>query len=408
LRGPQVLIGRRSVQDLDHQDLGYKMTVTRFYLFRPLIAMPAHLTLNNLTKRFGSVTAVQNLWLTVEQGEILALLGPSGCGKSTTLQMLAGVLQPDSGTVELAGHTLNRVPPEKRDIALVLQRGLLFPHLTVGENVAFGLKMRGITRTERDERAAAMLRLVQLEGFGQRRPSELSGGQAQRVALARSLVIQPQLLLLDEPLSALDANLREEMQDLILKLRTETGVTMLLVTHDQAEAVVMAERIALMFDGCLRQVATPEQIYRQPSDEQVARFMGGVNFLAVEAEGRQWRLLNPAASGEALACLTGISEQQGRFCVTLRPEQIQVFAEGSGLPESSNLLQATVTANRFTGTQRRLTLRLSGDVIDLQAWVAPTEPFELGQSVWIYLPTDALWPLPDSTEKRLAESVPKA
>ncbi|MFM7426613.1 MAG: ABC transporter ATP-binding protein [Elainella sp.] len=357
--------------------------------------MPSHLTLSNLTKRFGRVTAVQNLWLSVEQGEILALLGPSGCGKSTTLQILAGVLQPDSGMVELAGRALNRLPPEKRDIALVLQRGLLFPHLTVGENVAFGLKMRGLNRTERDERAAQMLRLVQLEGFGERRPWELSGGQAQRVALARSLVIQPQLLLLDEPLSALDASLREDMQELILTLQVKTGVTMLLVTHDQSEAVVMAQRVALMFNGCLRQVDTPEQIYRQPQDEQVARFMGGVNFFAVEAEGQQWRLSGSRA--ENRICLAGASAQQGRRQVTIRPEQIQVFAEGSSLPESINLLQATVAANRFTGTQRRLTLTESSG-LDLQAWVPPTETFEPGQSVWIYLPPEALWPLPDSAE----------
>uniref|UniRef100_UPI0018807F0B ABC transporter ATP-binding protein n=1 Tax=Oculatella sp. LEGE 06141 TaxID=1828648 RepID=UPI0018807F0B len=353
-----------------------------------------HLTLQNLTKRFPGITAVQDLWLEVEAGEILALLGPSGCGKSTTLQMIAGVLQPDRGTIALDGQILNTVPPEKRDIALVLQRGLLFPHLTVGENVAFGLKMRGVNRVEREEKAIAMLRQVQLEGFVGRKPSELSGGQAQRVALARSLVIHPKLLLLDEPLSALDANLREEMQDLILQLQTQTGVTMLIVTHDQAEAVVMSQRIALMFDGCLRQVDTPERIYQHPNDETVAQFMGGVNFFSMQAQGRQWRLSN--------GCVL-ISEQSyhGSIQATIRPEQVQVFTEARSQP---NMVPATVIANRFTGTQRRLTLAIAPE-LTLQAWVTPAQDVQVGQSVWAYLPSVALWYFPQSNASPQAVQV---
>lgn len=338
------------------------------------------LVLKNLTKHFPGVTAVQDLWLEVQTCEIQALLGPSGCGKSTTLQMIAGVLQPDRGTIALEGQMLNGVPPEKRNIALVLQRGLLFPHLTIGENVAFGLKIRGVNRTEREEKAIAMLHQVQLDGFAERKPSELSGGQAQRVALARSLVIHPKLLLLDEPLSSLDANLREEMQDLILRLQAQTGVTMLIVTHDHAEAVVMSQRIALMFDGCLRQVDTPERIYQQPNDEMVAQFMGGVNFFSVYAQGQQWKLPN----GLAL-----VSEQHGQGFIqaTIRPEQIQVFTEGRS---QDNTIPATVIANRFTGTQRRLTLAIDPE-LTVQAWVAPTQNFRVGQSVWAHLPPTALW-----------------
>ena len=353
----------------------------------------SHLVLQNLTKHFQGVTAVQNLWLEVEQGEILALLGPSGCGKSTTLQMIAGALSPDTGTIALAGRSLNSVPPERRDIALVLQRSLLFPHLTVGENVAFGLKMRGVNRATREEKTVALLRQVQLDGFADRKPSELSGGQAQRVALARSLVIHPKLLLLDEPLSALDANLREEMQELILQLQAQTGITMLLVTHDQAEAVVMAGRIALMVEGCLRQVDTPEQLYRQPCDQTVARFVGGVNFFAAQAQGRQWKLAGN---------LTLISEQdyQGAIQATVRPEQIQVFAALHSVPsckESAvNIVPATVTATRFTGTQRRLTLAIAPN-LTLQAWIAPTQDFQVGQVVWAHLPPAALWCFPESS-----------
>lgn len=349
----------------------------------------SHLVLQNLTKRFQSITAVQDLWLTVEAGEIVSLLGPSGCGKSTTLQMIAGVLAPDAGVMQLDGRVLNRVAPEKRDIALVLQRGLLFPHLTVGENIAFGLKMRGINRAEREQQAIAMLRQVQLEGFAQRQPSELSGGQTQRVALARSLVIHPKLLLLDEPLSALDANLREEMQELILRLRTQTGVTMLIVTHDQTEAVVMSDRIAVMFDGCLRQVDTPEQLYRQPCDQAIARFLGGVNFFLATAHGKTWILPDGAT-------LRSQSSAEGAIHVTIRPEQIQVCTTPPNGSTGSNSLPVTIVANRFVGVQRRLTLATSADRL-LQAWVSPTLEVAIGQSVWAYLPPEALWCFPESS-----------
>jgi len=346
-----------------------------------------HLALQRLTKRFLGVPAVQDLWLDIEAGEILSLLGPSGCGKSTTLQMIAGVLRPDGGTVQLEGVVLNEVPPEKRDIALVLQRGLLFPHLTVGENVAFGLKMRGVNRTDREAQAAAMLRQVQLEGFGDRKPSELSGGQAQRGAVARSLVTQPKLLLLDEPLSALDANLREEMQDLILRLQAQTGVTMMIVTHDQAEAVVMSDRIALMFAGQLRQVATPEALYRHPCDEATARFMGGVNFFPGQAQGRRWTL----ATGETL---TSDVAQDGSVQVTVRPEQVRVLKH---LSAEVNTFAAKVMSQRFTGTQRRLTLSLHSELV-LQAWVNPTQEWAIAQDVYVQLPPDALWCFPSDSD----------
>ncbi len=350
----------------------------------------SYLALENLTKRFRGTPAVQDLWLQVEQGEILSLLGPSGCGKSTTLQMIAGVLHLDRGVIELDGRTLNQVPPENRDIALILQRGLLFPHLTVGENVAFGLKMRGVNRAEREEKAIAMLQQVQLAGFADRRPVELSGGQAQRVAVARALVIHPKLLLLDEPLSALDANLRSEMQDFIVRLQRQTGVTMILVTHDQAEAVVISDRIALMFEGRLHQVDAPEQLYRQPRDQATARFMGGVNFFSAEARQRQWTFAPSVV-------LTSRYPTQGTIQWTIRPEDIQVFAEPlsgatvSGAAVSGmNTIPATVVANRFTGMQRRLTLAIAPDLM-LQAWVAPIQEWAIGQSVWAHLPPEALW-----------------
>ncbi|MGB3293999.1 MAG: ABC transporter ATP-binding protein [Phormidesmis sp.] len=348
----------------------------------------SQLILKNLSKSFRGVPAVQDLWLEIEPGEIVSLLGPSGCGKSTTLQLIAGILRPDAGQIELGNRLLNRVPPEKRNVALILQKGLLFPHLSVGENVAFGLKMQGMNRAEREERALSMLEQVQLSGFAHRQPAELSGGQAQRVALARSLVIAPQLLLLDEPLTALDANLREDMQDLILRLQAETGVTLLVVTHDQAEAVVISQRIALMFDGQLRQVATPEQLYQSPCDQTVARFFGGVNFFAADAHQHQWQIVSSEPVPKTI--LTSDHALEGPVQVTIRPEQIQVFAE----PQPwANGLPATVTASRFTGTQRRLTLKTAAG-LTLQAWISPHQMFTLGQSVWTYLPPDALWGFP--------------
>ena len=355
----------------------------------------AYFSVQQLTKRFRNVPAVNDVWLEIAAGERLSLLGPSGCGKSTTLQLIAGILRPDQGQICLDGRMLTRVPPERREIALVLQKGLLFPHLSVGENVAFGLKMRGVSRAEQEERVLTMLKQVQLPDFANRKPAELSGGQAQRVALARSLVIQPKVLLLDEPLSALDASLRSDMQDLILQLQAETGVTMVIVTHDQSEAVVMSDRIALMITGCLRQVDTPETLYQQPSDETVARFFGGMNFFYAQAQ--QHRLKLPGGD-----IFTTDYPQEGPVVqVTIRPERIHVLAESIC---GSNWLPVVVTQNRFTGTQRQLTLKTPTG-LKLQAWVPPSQNFAIGQSVFAHLPADALWSLP--TQNQLTSPVPQ-
>ena len=359
------------------------------------MSKPAYLSLQQLTKSFRNISAVQDVWLDVAAGERLALLGPSGCGKSTTLQLIAGIQQPDAGQIFLEGQPLNQVPPERRGMALVLQKGLLFPHLSVGENVAFGLKMRRVSRKEREQRALTMLDQVQLSGFANRRPSELSGGQAQRVALARSLVIAPKVLLLDEPLSALDANLRGTMQELILRLQEETGVTLIVVTHDQSEAVVISERVALMFDGHLRQVATPEVLYQQPADETVARFFGGVNFFTAQAQGHKLTLpggdiLTTAypQSGHRSGSRSG--PQSDSVQITIRPERIHLLANQIC---GTNLLPVTIIQNRFTGTQRHLSLKSTAG-LNLQAWVPPSLDFPVGQTAFAHLPPDALWSFP--------------
>ncbi|MCF2972044.1 ABC transporter ATP-binding protein [Synechococcus sp. Nb3U1] len=346
----------------------------------------SHLVLRHLSKRFGNqrLSALKDLSLTVAAGEIFALLGPSGCGKSTTLNLIAGLLQPDPvpypGEIWLEGIRLNPLPPERRGVTLLSQHSRLFPHLSVGENVAFGLKMRRIPRAEREAQALRMLERVQLAGLAHRRPAQLSGGQAQRVALARALVIQPKLLLLDEPLSALDANLRQEMQELILSLQAESGVTTVWVTHDQAEATTVAQRIGLMFEGQLHQLGSPAEFYQQPQSERIARFFGGVNFWDAQADQHQLWV------GEGIH-LYGAVPQQGKVRLMIRPEQIQVFAH----PPTSlhNVWRAEVISERFTGTQRRLKVQTVLGL--LQAWVAPHQRFRVGQAVWVYLPPEALW-----------------
>ena len=343
----------------------------------------SYVSLQQLTKGFRGIPAVQDVWLDISAGERISLLGPSGCGKSTTLKLMAGLLQPDRGQIYLREQLLNPMPPEQRGIALVLQKGLLFPHLSVGDNVAFGLKMRGASRADQVEQTLTMLDQVQLAGFEDRKPSERSGGQAQRVALARALVIQPKLLLLDEPLSALDASLRGDMQDLILRLQDATGVTLIIVTHDQGEAVMMSHHIALMFEGRLRQVDTPEVLYQRPADETVARFFGGVNFFSAQAQ--QHRLVLPGGD-----ILTTEYPQQGPVQVTIRPERIHLLTDAvCGI----NLLPVTVIQNRFTGTQRHLTLKTAAG-LEVQAWVPPGQNFTVGQSVFAHLPPEALWSLP--------------
>jgi ABC-type Fe3+/spermidine/putrescine transport system ATPase subunit len=361
----------------------------------------SELHLDQLSKSFGQVRALHDLTLHMAPGEIMALLGPSGCGKSTTLQLIAGVLAPDRGEIRLAGKILNRVPPEKRGVALVMQKGVLFPHMTVGENVAFGLKMRGVNRTDREAMARAMLARVHLPQMIARKPGELSGGQAQRVALARALVIQPQLLLLDEPLSALDANLRQDMQDLILDLQAQTGVTTLMVTHDQAEAVVMAQRIALLLEGELHQVGTPRDFYERPVSITAARFFGGVNFW----QGQAWGTRIELEAGPVLTL--GIPET-GPVVVTIRPEHMQLH---SSRPTQINTWPGRILTQRYTGTHQRIQVKTEGGLM-VQGVGNPSQHFGRGEEVWITLPPESLWCIPSAEvfrpESRATPTSPQA
>jgi len=238
-----------------------------------------------VTKRFGETTALDGVSVSIRQGEFMTLLGPSGCGKTTLLNLAAGFLAPDGGEILIAGERMNDVPTYQREIGMMFQNYALFPHMNVAGNVAYGLKVRGVSRQERDRRVEAVLALVRLTGFADRTPRQLSGGQQQRVALARALVINPTVLLLDEPFSALDKNLRASMQVELREIQRKLNVTTIFVTHDQGEALSLSDRVAVMSEGRIRQLGTPEEIYRQPCDRFVASFVGDSNILRGRLDG---------------------------------------------------------------------------------------------------------------------------
>jgi ABC-type Fe3+/spermidine/putrescine transport system ATPase subunit len=344
-------------------------------------AAPPALTLRQLRKTFGPVVAVDGVSLEAAPGEFLALLGPSGCGKSTVLRMVAGLVDPDGGQVLLAGEDITRVPVHRRNVGLVFQSYALFPHMTVFENVAFGLRRRGLPRAELRPRVERMLELVRLGPLGARYPRELSGGQQQRVALARALVTEPRVLLLDEPLSNLDALLRDEMRVELKRLQERLGASMVFVTHDQAEALTLSDRVVVMDRGRIEQVGRPEEVYRRPATPFVARFLGRANFLpgtvaACEAGG-----LTVAIDGGSVvrACWPGDRPAAGqRVQVAVRQESIRLGpagavpqdtpstwpsdppAAGPAARAASNRFAATVVFHAFAGQAHHYVVQLAG------------------------------------------------
>jgi putative spermidine/putrescine transport system ATP-binding protein len=314
----------------------------------------ARLDLDKLSKRYGEFFAVRDVSLQIADGEFLVLLGPSGCGKTTTLRMVAGFIEPSAGAVRLGGSDVTVLPPWKRNAGMVFQSYALFPHLSVAQNVAFGLEMRKLPRADIERRVEEALALVRLTGFGRRLPRQLSGGQQQRVALARALAIRPDVLLLDEPLSNLDAKLRQEVRVEIRELQRQLGLTTVMVTHDQEEALTMADRLVVMNEGAVRQVGSQRDLYERPADRFVAGFVGRSTFLdgAVEAPGR-FR----TDGGLALACAGGIP---GRAALALRPERVEIASSANtNMSGLDNSLPGTVEFVSYLGALIDIHVRLS-------------------------------------------------
>ncbi len=299
----------------------------------------------DVIKRFGAMTAVANVTFTVGAGEIVSLLGPSGCGKTTTLRLISGFEDPDEGTIEIAGESMVGKRPYERNVGLLFQHYALFPHMTVAENVAYGLKHRNWPKAEIGDRVREMLRLVQLQGFESRRPGRMSGGQQQRVALARVLATRPKLVLLDEPLSALDAKLREELRLELKQILTSVGSTTIVVTHDQDEAMSLADRIIIMNRGRIEQQGTPDEIYMQPKTAFVAAFIGRTNWFhgrIEDAPGSAFARLT-MDSGNALAVRHPGVANAGKWSVCIRPERVHVTGpEGRTGSPGENLLPGDV------------------------------------------------------------------
>jgi len=330
------------------------------------------IVLERVTKRFGDVTAVNDVEITIESGEFFSLLGPSGCGKTTTLRLIAGFEMPDRGRVLLQGKDVTHLTPQKRNVNMVFQAYGLFPHMTVADNIAFGPKIKKVPNDEIARRVAEILKTVQLEGMADRRPAQLSGGQQQRVALARSLVNGPAALLLDEPLGALDLKLRKEMQLELKDLQSRTGTTFVYVTHDQEEAMTMSDRIAVMNQGVVEQMATPRELYRRPASAFVAGFIGTSNLITLRVDGRENGLVRMDL-GEGERILAPDPEDGAAAAlITVRPEWIKL-ALGEVGPRASHV-GGTVTDVVYLGsvtqlivvlrTGERLTVHRLNDEVD--------------------------------------------
>jgi putative spermidine/putrescine transport system ATP-binding protein len=360
------------------------------------------INLSSLTKRFDDVIAVNSLDLELHDGELIALLGPSGCGKTTTLRMIAGFEKADEGTISIGDRNVTTLAPEKRNAGMVFQNYALFPHLTVYQNVAFGLEMRKVPKNEIRDRVLAILDKVQLGGLDARYPRQLSGGQQQRTALARALVINPEVLLLDEPLANLDAKLREEMRFYIRSLQQEFEITTVYVTHDQAEALVLADRIAVMMNGVIEQLGTPEEIYRRPETPVVADFVGLTNLVPGSVTERSDNRIS-VETGAGLINGMGPDDLTKRddVLVSIRPETMRL--EGvkgtAGLmgsekqAESSsgvNQLEGDITEQAFLGNLIDYRIDVGGgQVFRVQA--APTPSYTVGERVNLAFPESEVW-----------------
>ena len=386
------------------------------------------LELKNIKKSFTpGEDVLDDICLTVARGEFVTLLGSSGCGKTTTLRIIAGLEQTDSGSVWINGQDVTKLPPDKRDVNTVFQNYALFPHMNVAENIGYGLKLRKVPRGEIKKKVAQMLELVQLEGYEKRKPSELSGGQKQRVAIARALVNNPKVLLLDEPLGALDLQLRRAMQIELKHLQKKLGITFICITHDQEEAINMSDRIAVMRDGCIEQIGTPDEIYNHPKTSYVATFVGNANILHGVAESIQGENAIVKIGNDRVIVKLETSQQDTgdtrakqylaageKVTLAVRSENIllqetavigdtgtdhrdtvDISVSGGGLDahnkNSVSGLQATVTEKNFAGGQLRVTLKLSDGTQLIASRYGIDASVAEGQTVRCsFLPTDAV------------------
>ena len=314
------------------------------------------LQVEGLEKSFGDTSVLRSLDFTVRRGEFVTLLGPSGCGKTTTLRIIAGLLEPDAGRVLLGGRDITRLAPEKRSVNTVFQNYALFPHMNVEKNISYGLRMRGVKKAEWQPQVKEMLRLVQLEGFEKRMPSELSGGQCQRVAIARALILKPELLLLDEPLGALDLKLRRQMQIELKEIQKRLGIAFVYITHDQEEALNMSDRIAVMRDGRFEQMGSPEEIYEHPATRFTAGFIGQTNLLECRVADVHAGGLTLEYAGERFAARKAeFDARMGDMaCLSLRTERLSY----NTAPMSSCSLEGVLTDRRYAGGALRATIRL--------------------------------------------------
>ena len=349
-----------------------------------------HVILDKLTKVYSgsAVPAVDEFSLDIPSGKLIAFLGPSGCGKTTTLKMIAGLFQPTSGKITFDGENVLPIPAEKRGAVMVFQNYLLFPYMSVGDNVGFGLKMRGVDKKTIQRRVQEMLELVKLPDIANRRPRNLSGGQQQRVALARALITEPRVLLLDEPLSNLDAHLRDEMRELILTIQRDLAVTSIFVTHDQEEAVLLADNIALMFDGLLQQYASPAEFYQRPISERAARFFGGVNFIpATRNDGA----VETPVGHFAFASARAADAPSGEVTLTIRPEQVALNDGGS-----DNAITGRVRSRIYVGTYTRYKVILGDYEIEAVRGADLPGDINEGDEVTVRFPADRIWLVPRS------------
>jgi len=352
------------------------------------------LVIERLEKRFGNVAALKSLSLRVEEGELISLLGPSGCGKTTTLRCVAGFEQPDAGEILFDAQNITQLPPERRDIGMVFQNYALFPHMTVSQNLAFGLEMRKVSQANVAERVKQALRMVQLDAMLDRYPRQLSGGQQQRVALARALVIEPRMLLLDEPLANLDASLREEMRFFIRDLQQRVGITTLYVTHDQSEAMVMSDRVVVMFNGEIAQVGPPRDLYARPASREVAQFIGRTQFVSATVLARRdaahVELDTPLGTLVAPADPALVIGQQALLVV--RPEALRLEAS---VQTGAKARQGQVIRTYFLGGSVEHVLSFAGGVT-LFAHTAPGSDIAAGAQATLSVDERQLWALPAS------------